>query len=274
MKKILLFVISAFIMSTIANAQVWIEQNSNFGANEGILDISAVNDNTAWIVGYDGSGGGANLLDYAVSSDGGSNFVTGTVGTDTTFRVANISAISADTAWVAMFNNVLNAGGGIWQTTDGGASWLQQAVGLIYDANSFPDIVHFWNANEGVTIGDPNNGYFEIYTTIDGGATWTRVPQANIPANVAQEAGITNWYDSYGDNVWFYTSKGRIYHSADKGLNWTVSSIVSLTAAQSMTVKFLDANYGIAQIAVAASGAFASAKKTTDGGATWTAYTP
>jgi len=276
MRKILLLAFSAFLLSaTISRAQVWIEQNSNFSTpSEGVLDISAVDDNTAWILGYDGTGAGANFIDYALSTDGGNNFVPGTVGTDTTYRFSNITAVSATTAWVAMFNNVAGLGGGIWQTTDGGASWLQQGVGLIYDANSFPDVVHFWNANDGVTIGDPNNGYFEIYTTTDGGSNWNRVLQANIPANLAGEAGITNWYDTYGDNIWFYTSKGRVYHSADKGYNWTVSQVVSLTTAQGMTVKFLDANYGIAQIYVLMTGAFSSAKKTTDGGATWTAFTP
>lgn len=275
MRKLLLFVSLTAFCSSALNAQIWIEQNSNLpNTSEGVNDIFAVNDNVAWITGYDGTGSGVNFIDFALTTDGGNTFVNGTVGTDTTYQFSNITAISADTAWVAMFDHVVGTGGGIWRTTDAGVTWVQQGVGLIYDANSFPDVVHFWNGNEGVTIGDPNNGYFEIYTTVDGGDNWTRVASANIPNEVSGEAGITDWYEVNGDNIWFYTSKGRVYHSVDKGYNWTVASVVNLPATQAMSVKFFDANNGFAQIYLAATGAFVSAKKTNDGGATWTAVTP
>lgn len=274
MRKILLFACSAFLFTSASKAQTWIEQNSNFAtASEGVLDISVVDDNTAWILGYDGTGGGANFIDYAVTTDGGNNFVTGTVGTDTTYQFSNISAIGPDTAWVCMFNHVAGSGGGIWKTTDGGASWNQQGVGSIFDANSFPNVVHFWNGNEGFAMGDPNNGYFEIYTTTDGGASWTRVPQANIPANQSGEFGIVNWYDVIGDNVWFYTNKGRVFHSVDKGYNWTMAPMHNLTSVQYMNMKFFDANNGIANIGTTG-GVFVTAYKTTDGGASWSSYTP
>ena len=274
MRKILLISCSALLFSSIAHSQTWIEQNSNFATqSEGVYDISVVNDNTAWILGYDGSGGGANVLDFAVTTDGGNNFIPGTVGSDTTYQFSNISAISGDTAWVCMFDHVAGAGGGIWKTTDAGASWIQQGVGAIYDANSFPNVVHFWNANEGFTMGDPNNGYFEIYTTVDGGATWVRVPQANVPANTSGEFGIINWYDVIGNNVWFYTNKGRVYHSMDKGMSWTVAAMHNLTSTQYMNMKFYDANYGIANIGTTG-GALVTAYFTTDGGASWNSYTP
>lgn len=274
MRKILLFATSALFLISKGNAQTWIEQNSNFStASEGVLDIDAVDDNTAWILGYDGTGNGENFIDYALTTDGGNNFVTGTVGTDTTYQFCNISALNADTAWVCMFNHNTNIGGGVWQTTDGGASWLLQTAGLFTANTAFPDIVHFWNANEGVVIGDPANGYYEIYTTLDGGSNWTRVPQADIPAPSSQEAGITNWFDVIGDNIWFYTSKGRVYHSIDKGYHWTVAPMHSLTATQFMNMKFFDANNGIADVG-ATGGAFVAAYHTSDGGATWTSYTP
>ncbi len=275
MRKILLLVSSAFLFGSSAlKAQTWIEQNSNFtNTSEGVLDISVVDDNTCWALGYDGTGTGIDFIDFAHTNDGGTTFNIGTVGTDTTFQFSNISAISYDTAWVAMFNHVATLGGGIWHTTDGGTTWTQQGVGTIFNASSFPDVVHFWNATDGVAIGDPNNGYFEIYTTTDGGTTWTRTPQANIPANLSAEAGITNWYDTYGDNVWFYTSKGRVYHSPDKGTTWTVGTVHTLTTTQYMNLKFYDANNGIANVA-STGGVFVGAYRTSDGGATWTAYTP
>jgi photosystem II stability/assembly factor-like uncharacterized protein len=275
MKKLLLFTCLASFFSLNSNAQIWIEQNSNLpNVSEGIRDIYPVNDDVVWIIGYDGSGGGANFIDFGVSSDGGNNFTTGTVGSDTTFQFSNITAVSADTAWVAMFDQIAQQGGGIWRTTDGGANWVQQGAGLIYDSLSFPDVVHFWNSNEGVTIGDPNNGYFEIYTTVDGGDNWTRVPTGNIPNELSGEAGITDWYDVVGDNVWFWTNKGRLFHSIDKGYNWTVSSIMNLPATSAMSVRFFDDMNGFAQSYESATGAFVNARKTSNGGANWTVINP
>ncbi len=273
MRKTLLFASSFLALVSTTKAQTWIELNSNFSnQSEGVLDISVVDDNTAWILGYDGTGGGANFIDYALTTDGGNTFVPGTVGSDTIYQFSNISAISATTAWVSMFNHVAGSGGGIWQTTDGGASWLQQGAGVIYDANSFPNFVHFWDANNGVTMGDPNNLYFEIWTTGDGGANWTRVPQANIPANQSGEYGIVNWYDVIGDNVWFYTNKGRVFRSNDKGLTWAMSPMHNLTT-QSINLKFFDANNGISNIA-ATDGSFVTSYQTTDGGVSWSSYVP
>ena len=39
----------------------------------------------------------------------------------------------------------------------------------ITDPESFPDAIKFFNPKNGVMFGDPQNGYFEIYTTSDGG---------------------------------------------------------------------------------------------------------
>ena len=134
-----------------------------------------------------------------------------------------ITAVDAMTAW-AMFNKNTLTGGGIWKTTDGGTTWNQQGAGTIFDANSFPDVIYFWNANDGVAIGDPNPATaFEIYTTNDGGANWTL---RTAPAPLANEFGIVNHYAVYGNSIWFDTDNGRVYHSADKGMTWTVSNML------------------------------------------------
>src|SRR5690606_35089027 len=81
----------------------------------------------------------------------------------------------------------------------------------------------FFDINNGITQGDPASGYFEIYTTTDGGTNWTRVPNANIPTPLSGEYGYNNMFETVGDIIWFATNKGRLYKSTDKGLNWTVS---------------------------------------------------
>lgn len=75
-------------------------------------------------------------------------------------------------------------------------------------------------------MGDPVGGYFEIYTTTNGGTSWTRVPSANIPAPLVGEGGYTTIKDiSLEDGtIWFGANYGRAYKSSDKGLTWTVTA--------------------------------------------------
>ena len=82
--------------------------------------------------------------------------------------------------------------------------------------------MHFWDSRNGVCVGDPNGGYFEIYTTTDGGANWTRVPASRIPANNRGEAGEVTSFTVCGNTVYFGTDKGRLFRSVDRGATWTV----------------------------------------------------
>jgi len=110
--------------------------------------------------------------------------------------------------------------GGILGTTDGGLTWTQDPTSF-KTAGGWPDFIHFFDANNGVCVGDPTNGYFEIYTTSNAGASWSRVPQANIPAPVSGEKGLTGpFFAAAGNSLWFPTSAlgtGRIFRTTDKG---------------------------------------------------------
>jgi len=164
-------------------------------------------------------------------------------------------------AWIPLWYST--GGGTILHTADGGVTWTPQTTATFDSPNGFPNVVHFWNVNEGFCMGDPNGGYFEIYTTIDGGTTWTRVPEANIPPNSAQEYGTTGYYDVVGNMVWFTTNKGRIYKSIDKGYHWTASSIPNVT--DQMQISFRDINYGIVRANMSPYNTYF----TNDGGDTW-----
>ncbi|MEA3445718.1 MAG: T9SS type A sorting domain-containing protein, partial [Bacteroidota bacterium] len=101
-----------------------------------------------------------------------------------------------------------------------------------------------WDANTGFCAGDPNNGYFEIYTTTNGGTNWTRVAQNQIPNPIANdEYGVTGFFSVVGDTVWFTTNKSRLFRSLDKGLSWTV--ITTPVGNNQVKVFFKDANNGI-----------------------------
>lgn len=110
---------------------------------------------------------------------------------------------------------------------------------------------------------------FAVYTTSNGGTTWTRVNSPELPLALNGEAGTENFYAAFGNTIWFGTGNGRIYKSANKGLTWTVKD-AGLGTVQT-NVRFKDANDGYAF------GGFGSGlvfKKTTDGGTNWTDAKP
>jgi photosystem II stability/assembly factor-like uncharacterized protein len=146
---------------------------------------------------------------------------------------------------------------------------------------SWTNYVHFFDANNGIAGGDPESGEFEVYTTSNGGTTWTRVPAANIPNPLANEYGYNGGYYAVGNNMFFYTGKGRIYKSTDKGLNWTAlatNSIISDFGSATINgnMAWSDANTGMIFRKTFSSGGIPIAltlHRTTDGGANWTTVT-
>ncbi|MDQ3050958.1 MAG: T9SS type A sorting domain-containing protein [Bacteroidota bacterium] len=275
MKKQLLLLAALSLTVIGASAQgVWTPQATGFPImSTGVFNVSVVDSATVWISSYDGSGAAADIRDYSVTIDGGDTWIPGVVPAPATHAWSMIFGLDASTAWAVMYNAVAGSGGGIWKTADGGVTWNQQGVGTIYNATSFPNVVHFWNANEGFSMGDPNPSAFELYTTTDGGTTWVPVPSANIPAPLAGEYGIVNHYEVIGNTIWFDTNKGRVYKSTDKGLNWTVSSTgLTVPANGAIDIVFYDALNGFARLYAAITGTN-TVRRTSDGGATWSAGT-
>lgn len=255
----------------------WVPQNTGFPqTSTGVFNISVVDENIVWISAYDGAGTNQNYRDFSVTIDGGATWIPNVVPAPAGHAWSMIYGLDAQTAWAVMYNATAGSGGGIWKTTDGGVNWTQQGAGQIFATagQSFPNVVHFWDANTGFAMGDPVGGVYELYTTTDGGTTWTAVPSANIPAPVAGEYGIVDHYDVMGDTIWFDTNKGRVYRSIDKGLTWTVSSTgITVPANQAMDLVFWNSNEGLVRLFNGTTGA-QTARRTTDGGLTWTAFTP
>jgi hypothetical protein len=277
MKKLLLSVVVSLTCAGGVFAQLgtWIPQATGFpNQSTGVFNVSVVDSNVVWISSYDGSGAAQDYQDYSVTIDGGATWIPGVVPAPATYGWSMIFGLDATTAWAMFYDAAAGSGGGIWKTTDGGVSWNQQGVGTIFNATSFPNVVHFWNANDGFAMGDPNPSGYEIYTTTDGGTTWVPVPSANIPAPLAGEFGIVNHYDVIGDTVWFDTNKGRVYRSVDKGLNWTVASTgITVPANGAMDIAFWDGSNGIARVYNNTTGVNTAVRTTSDGGLTWTAAT-
>jgi photosystem II stability/assembly factor-like uncharacterized protein len=243
----------------------WIEQASGFWeASRGIHYMDAVDENVVWAVAYDGVSS-MPVQEFTRTTNGGDLWEADVIfGAPEDGDTAMICAVDDMHAWVAIHSGDPQ---GIWATTNGGDSWVHQDTADFSGIGAFPNVVHFWDENNGWCQGDPVDGYFEMYTTTNGGTTWTRVPSEDIPEPLTGEMGTVGYYDAVGDTVWFGTQGGgRVYKSTDKGYHWTVADPSSPSGAY-IDIRFKDALNGLAMDKNFAEAWLA---ETSDGGATWT----
>lgn len=251
-------------MATASQAQ-WVQQPFTFAQSFLPLYTDAVDANTAWALssGYFAQ---QNSNQVARTFNGGQNW---TVLTINNINLANettvgLSAVSATTAWVLTLNA---QGGRVLKTTDAGATWAVQSTSTMFSgADSYPNTIHFFNANDGVVLGDPDGTTdgMEIYYTSNGGTTWTR--SANVPVGTDGEYGTIYPPATVGNAIWFPNDEGDVFRSLDKGVTWSVSRDVAPAAIENLA--FRDAQNGLAVIADATSTNH-SLYRTTDGGVTW-----
>jgi len=246
----------------------WIEQHTGFSSQfRGVWQTAIADENTAWVLTYDGTGGSF-TNDFARTNDGGDTWITGQIDADPELAPGCITAVNDQKAWIVMYNT--SGGGAIYHTNDGGVNWVEQTSAPFDNASSFPNVIHMFNENEGFCQGDPINGEFEIYITTDGGENWTLVDGANIPDPVTDEMGWTSVYDAVGDIAWFGTNTGRIYKTTDKGATWTVMESGEDNISR---ISMSDENNGvlIAQVTDQTTGQIESwAMRTTTDGENWT----
>ncbi|MCX6294709.1 MAG: C10 family peptidase [Bacteroidetes bacterium] len=248
---------------------VWIRQNSSFpAASRGIDEIDILDANTVWAKGYNGTNPTGYIREFTKTNNGGTTWNPGSINFtgSTNYGVSNLFEFDYLNAYACMFP-LTGTGGAIVKTTDGGTTWAIQPTATF--TNSWADFVHFFDANNGVAVGDPATSTtdFVIYTTSDGGTTWTQVSTGSLPNSLSGEASIVNLYTAVGNTMWFATNKGRMYKSTNKGLTWAVSTT---GFPSSYNMRFKDASNGIA---VSDTLPY-NMKKTIDGGTTWTALAP
>ncbi len=276
MKKILLSISFFSLTFFSSNAQSWVEQATGFdAASRGVNEIQIVDANTVWALAYDGTDTTNNIQEFTRTTNGGSTWTAGVIDIgDTTLSINNICPVNATTAWLSAIDSTTGLGG-VYKTTDGGVSWeLQTGTEFTTSGESFLNGVIFFDANNGVAFGDPEGGEFEIYTSNNGGTSWTRVAGGSVPNPLSGEYGYNGGFKHIGSTIWLPTNKGRLLKSTDMGLTWTVSQ-APLTdfgsASQSGNVHFSTVNNGCLLKKVNSTYTFYT---TTNGGTTWSAATP
>ncbi len=267
-------------LGDIQTTGVWTEQATAFPtASRYPTYISIVDANVVWATGGDGSGGGASVREFTKTVNGGATWTYGgtfngiVAGmTDATM----IFGIDASTAYATFYDGVAPLTiPVVGKTTDGGANWTASCT-FANNTTSFPNVVHFFDANNGFCMGDPAQTTtldMEIYTTTNAGGAWTRVPAANIPDAVTGEFGIVGLYDAIGNTAWFTTNNGYLYKTINKGLNWTKHQIINTVLTTNIVIEMSNANIGIVQVNLSDASSNSAGTvyyRTSDGGVTWT----
>lgn len=174
------------------------------------------------------------LASYSWSSLGPTNYVVG--GTD-------LAQGRASALWVNPNNvNVILAGfagGGVWKTTNSGATWTPLSdfevslsigsIDVVMGADLFlSDATVYVGLGEGNTASDSVDGA-GVLKSVNGGATWTlqTIPWAN-----PDDAVNARWRHSIrrllvdpnvagGQSVWA-AGDGGVYHTSNGGANWSL----------------------------------------------------
>ncbi|MDP2187101.1 MAG: S8 family serine peptidase [Sphingobacteriaceae bacterium] len=200
----------------------WSLQNLNQPiANQIIRNIEPVSNSTAWALGDKSTNTGL-LQNFYRTTDGGNNWNAGSIPNTTQLGTSHIMAFDEQIAFVTLFGD--SASQGLYKTVDGGNSWNRLNV---FNNGGFPNFSHFWNQNEGVVVGDPNQltGAWEIYRTTNGGNTWQMV--TNIPMPFAfDEYGTTATMSvAPNGNMYWPTVGGRLFVTNNQGLSWTTRNL-------------------------------------------------
>jgi photosystem II stability/assembly factor-like uncharacterized protein len=256
-----LFLFTVFFSYTVV-AQIWQVQNSNFPSDVIVTDFSAVNNQVCWAVGQKYPQNSNPYAGYIRTTDGGDTWICDTIPgiPDGYFQL--IFAIDADTAYATVYVQSGENSKGIYKTTNAGTTWNRQNA---YNASLYgPAYIHFFDAQNGVVIGDPN---IETYTTSNGGLTWNPV---SMPPALPDEVTWLNGTSitALGNTVWFGTG-ARIYKSTDKGYNWTILISEPQYILWNPSIAFQNSLIGIYSLKKQGNATDHLYRRTTDGGINW-----
>src|SRR6476660_3297651 len=252
------------LFSFFASAQT--PQNSKTDVQ--LRGISAVSSKVAWASGAKGT--------VLRTIDGGTTWETLVIAGADSLDFRDIQAFDQNTAFV------LSIGPGdqsrIYKTSDGGRIWQRQFTNS--DPKAFYDCFAFWDGTHGIAVSDSVDGKFPLIATTDG-MTWNPVAVKNMPVALPSEGAFAasgTCIATFGKNdVWFGTGgpAARVFHSADRGLTWTVAETPIIHGAASQGIFSLA--FWTAKDGVAVGGDYKEPAKaegtaavTHDGGKTWT----
>ncbi|HEU5400645.1 MAG TPA: hypothetical protein VFU86_04760 [Terriglobales bacterium] len=230
------FALILLLTSSVA-AQVQSQQSHT---TDNLRGISIFDRDNIWASGANGT--------YLMTKDGGASWNVGKVP----------GAEALDFRGVKAFHNevfLMSSGTGdksrIYHLKLG-KKWELQFTNQ--DAKGFFDCMVFQDSRQGVVVGDPVNGKFQILRTRDGGKNWQYIDSQKIPAALDGEGAFAASNSCIAVNgprdVWFATGgpAARVFHSADDGDSWTVADTPIMHGSPSQgifSIAFRDSLHGV-----------------------------
>jgi photosystem II stability/assembly factor-like uncharacterized protein len=228
------------LVDSVADGQ-W--QQQNIDTDSDFRGLSVVDANIAWVSGTKGT--------FGRTTNAGETWTVGIVPNAGNLDFRDVKAFGESTAYL------LSAGPGdqsrIYKTTDGGKKWTLQFKNA--DRDAFFDAMAFWNEKDGVALGDPVNGRFQLIVTENGGGIWKPLVPENMPPTLPNEGAFAasgSCLITFGtSNLLFVTggaATARVFHSTDRGRKWVVTNTpiqAGVESAGIFSIAFRDRRHGI-----------------------------
>lgn len=211
---------------------------ASYIAHPSYFQISAmtmIDQNNGWFVGNDRQ---QNLGVYARIVNGSATQLQTTGGRP----LYAVYAFDNNTAIVGTGSDDAVSQSEVMITTNGGGNWKTINTSNI---TGFINFIHFYDSKNGVLLGDPigNSTVWGCGYTTDGGNSWNLLN--SIPPAQVGEDGLVGSGQFTGDQIWFGTTKGRVFYSSDRGKTWAIS-IASSSGRAVTELSFSDDKKGIA----------------------------
>jgi len=194
------------------------------------------------------------FLDANTGYAGGAGYLTRTTnGGDnwniTTFTGSTINSNAVlSTSKAILCGSQTGSDGGIWTSTDAGASWVYTQL----TTNDILSDIYFIDANTGYVCGSGSR----VFRSTNGGANWTQV-------TIGSQGNISCVYFKNETTGFITTSSGEVLGTTDSGENWTSCIFIPGISQTEYDIWFFDADNGIM------CGAGGLVYKTSDAGVTW-----
>jgi photosystem II stability/assembly factor-like uncharacterized protein len=249
-----------------------------------VQSVGLADNNIGWAMGGD----------LSVTTNGGRTWHTVTPplfnGQSLIVRLAAMDAIGRQDLWLP-FDNTIGVvppgqayggsirGSGVLRSTDGGRTWKLSTLPGCIQACGGDVAVSFLNSLDGFAsigpIGNDPGVPSILFSTVDGGATWTQ--KGNLPAADGGRIEFTNplngWYatgQQYGGSA---AVPGPLYRTGNGGLSWQpVRGLPSTDVYEAPSFFGVDDGVVLGRPTTGSAVHRPVVYTTVDGGTTWSAH--
>ena len=248
----------------------WVKQSYPSLEGELIYYLFAADKNTMWTYTRSPFTDTTHIQksEFLRTGDGGKTYKKGTLSNNDIGFYPHIQPFDGKTAH--LISTDADGHFTFKRTVDTGATWQD----MPYQPKTFPDLVYFWDKDNGIFISDPDSLDVIILYTTNGGNTYTRLPQTNHPRMGATEYPVLADFQVVGNTFFFWsvdyiTNVWRVWRSLDRGRNWTAGATFETGNVPGFTPRlaFTDNNNGLLLRGIGSN--YLKPLYTEDGGATW-----